>query len=106
MLHIDDVPIIEREAKKKVITVVDINDVQKVNHYMALHDQQEGSRREPRHPYESVAALIEAERFMRDPKNMDSVAKAAAPTSRTVDDAKWAIEQYVKIEFWPQDASG
>ena len=50
VLHIDDVPIIEREAKKKVITVVDINDVQKVNHYLALSTTQEEARREPRHP--------------------------------------------------------
>ena len=40
VLHIDDVPIIERESKKKIIKVVDINDVQKVNHYMAMSTTQ------------------------------------------------------------------
>jgi ABC-type nitrate/sulfonate/bicarbonate transport system substrate-binding protein len=53
-----------------------------------------------------LAALIEAERFIRDPKNADAVAKAAAATSRSVDEAKWATNEYVKMEFWPRDKAG
>ena len=49
VLHIDDVPIIERESKKKVITVVDINKVQKVNHYMTVSTTQEAPRRTSRY---------------------------------------------------------
>jgi NitT/TauT family transport system substrate-binding protein len=103
VLHIDDVPIIEREAKKKVLTVVDMNDVLKVNHYLALTTSKKVLAEKRDTLAKVVAALIEAERYMRDPKNMDSVAKAAAPTSRSVEDAKWAIEQYMKIEFWPRE---
>jgi ABC-type nitrate/sulfonate/bicarbonate transport system substrate-binding protein len=103
VLHIDDVPIIEREAKKKVITVVDMNDVLKVNHYLALTTSKKVLAEKRDTLAKVVAALIEAERYMRDPKNMDSVAKAAAPTSRSIDDAKWAIGQYVKMEFWPRE---
>jgi NitT/TauT family transport system substrate-binding protein len=103
VLHIDDVPIIEREAKKKVVTVVDMNDVLKVNHYLALTTSKKVLSEKRETLAKVVAALIEAERYMRDPKNMESVAKAAAPTSRSVSDAKWAIEQYIKIEFWPRE---
>jgi len=103
VLHIDDVPIIEREAKKKVIPVVDINDVQKVNHYLALVTSKKMIAEKRADLVKVVAAYIEAERFMRDPKNIDAVAKAAAPTSRSEPDAKWAIEQYVKMEFWPRE---
>jgi NitT/TauT family transport system substrate-binding protein len=103
VLHIDDVPIIEREAKKKVVTVVDMNDVLKVNHYLALTTSKKVLSEKRETLAKVVAALIEAERYMRDPKNMESVAKAAAPTSRSVSDAKWAIEQYMKIEFWPRE---
>ncbi|MCC6948349.1 MAG: ABC transporter substrate-binding protein [Bradyrhizobiaceae bacterium] len=103
VLHIDDVPIIERESKKKVIPIVDINDVQKINHYLALVTSKKMIAEKRADLVKIVAAYIEAERFMRDPKNIDAVAKAAAPTSRSEPDAKWAIEQYVKMEFWPRE---
>ena len=103
VLHIDDVPIIEREAKKKVATIVDINDVAKINHYLALVVTKKMLAEKRADLVKIVAAYIEAERFMRDPKNIDAVAKAAAPTSRSAADAKWAIEQYVKMEFWPRE---
>lgn len=103
VLHIDDVPIIERESKKKVIKLVDINDVAKINHYLALVTTQKFAAEQRDTVARVIAAFIEAERFIRDPKNMDAVAKAAAPTSRSVDDAKWAIGQYVKMEFWPHE---
>lgn len=103
VLHIDDVPIIERESKKKVIPIVDINEVQKVNHYLALVTTNKMIKEKRADLVKIVAAYIEAERFIRDPKNIDAVAKAAAPTSRSAPDAKWAIEQYVKMEFWPHD---
>jgi NitT/TauT family transport system substrate-binding protein len=106
VLHIDDVPIIERESKKKIITVVDINDVQKVNHYMAVSTTQKRLA-EHRDTYvRFLAAMIEAERFMRDPKNADKVAQAASATGRTVDEAKWATNAYVKMDFWPKDNPG
>jgi len=101
VLHIDDVPIIEREAKKKVGVLVDINDVAKVNHYLSLTTSQKIIAEKRDAIVRVIAAFIEAERFIRDPKNADVVAKAAAPTSRSESDAKWAITQYVKMEFWP-----
>ncbi|HEY7457480.1 MAG TPA: ABC transporter substrate-binding protein [Xanthobacteraceae bacterium] len=103
VLHIDDVPIIERESKKKIMTVVDMNDVLKVNHYLALTTSKKLVAEKRDTLAKVVAALIEAERFIRDPKNIDAVAKAAAPTSRGTDDAKWAIQQYVPMGFWPRE---
>jgi ABC-type nitrate/sulfonate/bicarbonate transport system substrate-binding protein len=106
VLHIDDVPIIERESKKKIIKVVDINDVQKVNHYMAVSTTQKRLADNRDAYVRFLAAMIEAERFIRDPKNADKVAKDASATSRSVDEAKWAIETYVKMNFWPKDTAG
>jgi NitT/TauT family transport system substrate-binding protein len=103
VLHIDDVPIIERESKKKVMKIVDINDVAKINHYLSLVATKKTIADKRADLVKIVAAFIEAERFIRDPKNIDAVAKAAAPTSRNEADAKWAIEQYVKMEFWPRE---
>jgi biopolymer transport protein ExbD len=77
VLHIDDVPIIERESKKKIIPVVDINDVQKVNHYMAMSTTQKRLATNRDTYVRVLAALIEAERFIRDPKNAEAVANQA-----------------------------
>jgi ABC-type nitrate/sulfonate/bicarbonate transport system substrate-binding protein len=101
VLHVDDLPVIEREAKKKVGIVIDINVVQKVNHYLALVTTQKYAKEQRDTVERVIAAFIEAERFIRDPKNRDAVAKAAAPTGRSAEDAKAAVEEYVKIEFWP-----
>jgi NitT/TauT family transport system substrate-binding protein len=106
VLHIDDVPIIERETKKKVITVVDINDVAKINHYLALTTTKKIVAERRDDLVKIVAAYIEAERFIRDEKNWDAVAKAAAPTGRSMGDARWAIERYVPMQFWPHDHHG
>jgi hypothetical protein len=40
---------------------------------------------------------------MRDPKNLEAVAKSAAPTSRSIDDAKWSIQAYLQMGFWPSN---
>lgn len=106
VLHIDDVPIIEREAGREVITVVDINDVATVNHYLALVTNQSTLEARRDDLVKVIAAYIEAERFIRDEANWDAVAQHAEPTGRSVEDAKWAIERYVELNFWPQDHHG
>jgi NitT/TauT family transport system substrate-binding protein len=106
VLHIDDVPIIEREAGREVITVVDINDVATVNHYLALVTNQSTLEARRDDLVRVIAAYIEAERFIRDEANWDEVAQHAEPTGRSVEDAKWAIERYVELNFWPQDHHG
>ncbi len=103
VLHVDDVPIIERESKKKLVKIIDINDIQKINHYMAITVTKKKLAAQRDAYVRFLAAMIEAERFIRDPKNVDAVAAAAAPTSRGPADAKRAIAEYVKMEFWPKD---
>lgn len=102
VLHVDDVPIIERESKKKVNTIVDINDVRKINHYMAIGTSRKLLESQRDTVVRVIAALIDAQRFMSDPKNADTVAAAAAPTGRSPADAKAALANYVKMEFWPK----
>ena len=107
VLHIDDVPIIERESKKKIITVVDINDVQKVNHYMAMSTTQKTPRRQSRHLCSRAGGLIEAERFMRDPKNADKVAQGGEPRPAAASmKPNGRSTTYVKMDFWPKDNAG
>jgi ABC-type nitrate/sulfonate/bicarbonate transport system substrate-binding protein len=53
-----------------------------------------------------LAAMIEAERFMRDPKNADRVGEIAKPTGSSPADAKNALANYLKMGFWPSDDAG
>jgi ABC-type nitrate/sulfonate/bicarbonate transport system substrate-binding protein len=51
-----------------------------------------------------VAALVDAQRFMSDPKNLDKVAADAGPTGRSAAEAKWSLQHYLAMDFWPKDS--
>jgi NitT/TauT family transport system substrate-binding protein len=105
VLHIDDVPVIEREAGKKVTTVIDINKVT-ISHYMTLVTKQDTAQKKREALVRAMAALMEATKFINDPKNADAVAKAAAPTGRSFEDAKASTRMYIAMEFWPKSGPG
>jgi NitT/TauT family transport system substrate-binding protein len=106
VLHIDDIPVIETEAKKKLKVVVWQKDSRPVDHYLFLvaHREQMGKNRDAY--VRIVAALIEAERFMRNPANHARVASHASPTGRSGQIAVQALKDYIAMEFWPKDHDG
>jgi NitT/TauT family transport system substrate-binding protein len=106
VLHIDDIPVIETEAKKKLKVVVWQKDSRPVDHYLflAVHRDQLAKNRDAY--VRMVAALIDAERFMRNPANYAKVAQHAAPTGRSGEIAVMALKQYNEMEFWPKDHDG
>lgn len=106
VLHLDEVPVVERESKKKINLVVTLADVSPVNHYTAIVASQKGVAAKRAAYVGVIAALIEANEFMRNPANADRVAQAAAPTGRSSQDAKAALEGYVKMDFWPVNSAG
>jgi ABC-type nitrate/sulfonate/bicarbonate transport system substrate-binding protein len=53
-----------------------------------------------------MAALIESARFIRDPKNADRVAEAAAPTGHDKAIAKATIQPLIDIDYWPAQDDG
>jgi NitT/TauT family transport system substrate-binding protein len=106
VLHIDDVPVIERESGKKVTIILDINKVDPVSHYMTLVTARARIEKQRDALARVVAALAEATRFIGDPKNADRVAQAAAPTGRNPADAKASTKMYLDIKFWPTDGHG
>ncbi len=106
VLHIDDIPVIETESKKKLKVVVLQKDSRPVDHYLFLvaHREQLAKNRDAY--VRMVAALIEAERFIRNPANHAKVAQHAAPTGRSGEIAVQAIKDYIAMEFWPKDHDG
>lgn len=106
VLHLDDIPVIERESKKTVNTILDINEVQPINHYMSIVTTTEKLKSKRDALVRTLAALMEATKFMQDPKNLDAVAKDASPTGRSLADAKASTQMYVKMGFWPTQGDG
>lgn len=106
VLHIDDIPVIETESKKRLKVVVWQKDSRPVDHYLFLvaHREQLAKNRDAY--VRIVAALIDAERFIRNPANHEKVAQHAAPTGRSGEIAVQAIKDYIAMEFWPKDHDG
>jgi len=106
VLHIDDIPVIETEGRKKLKVVVWQKDSRPVDHYLFLvaHREQLAKNRDAY--VRIVAALIDAERFIRKPANHAKVARHAAPTGRSGKIAEQALKEYIAMEFWPKDHDG
>jgi len=106
VLHIDDIPVIETQSKKKLKVIVRQKDSRPVDHYLFLVANR-GQIAKNRDAYvRIVAALIDAERFIRNPANHAKVAQHAAPTGRSGEIAVQALKDYVAMEFWPKDHDG
>jgi NitT/TauT family transport system substrate-binding protein len=105
VLHLDDVAVLEKQGKKveKLLTV------QKTNpngHYLVFVVRAD-KLKESRDDYVRLtAALIESAQFIRDPKNADRVAEAAAPTGHDKAIAKATIRPLIDIDYWPADDDG
>jgi NitT/TauT family transport system substrate-binding protein len=105
VLHLDDIAVIEAQGKK-VHTVLAMKQTNPTSHYLLTTVRQD-KLKENRDAYVRViAALIDAAKFMQDPKNADKVAEAASPTGLNKDIAKAALKQFLDIGFWAYDDDG
>jgi len=53
-----------------------------------------------------MAGLIEAARFIRDPKNGDRVGEDATPTGHAKEVSKATIKPLIEIDYWTADSDG
>ncbi|HXA70026.1 MAG TPA: ABC transporter substrate-binding protein [Stellaceae bacterium] len=106
VLHLDDVPAIEGQLHRKVTVLTTLKQVNPVSHYLTLVARTDKVQ-EKRDAYvRTLAALIEAGRFMRDPQNLDAVAKIAAITGHGEEESKPSIAAYNELEQWPNGTDG
>jgi NitT/TauT family transport system substrate-binding protein len=104
-LHIDDVPAIEAQGKS-IKTITTQKESRPHDHYLLLVARKDKVAQNRDVFVRALAALIDAERFMRDPANADRVAQDAAPTGRPPELAKRSLKAYIDLEFWPHEKDG
>jgi ABC-type nitrate/sulfonate/bicarbonate transport system substrate-binding protein len=105
VLHLDDLAVIEAQGKKLNI-VLEMKKTNPTSHYLLLITRRD-KLKENRDAYvRTVAAMVEAARFMQDPKNADRVADAAMPTGHPKEISKAALKQFLAVGFWSHETDG
>lgn len=105
VLHIDELAQI-RQSGKTVNVNARLTDVDPYQHYDLLIATKDGVRN---HYYDFVHMLagdIAASKWMNDPKNLDEAAQIATITGDSKDVAKQALQDYLKMSWWPYKTSG
>jgi len=105
VLHLDDVATIEQKSTKKLIVIRTIEQARPISHYNLVAARADKLKANRDRYVRVVAALIDAARYMYDPKNWDRVAQIATVTGHTEAEAKAALKQFLAIEFWPKPGS-
>ena len=106
VLHIDDVPVIEGQLHRPLTTILTLKEVDPVSHYLVVVARKDKTK-ERREAYVKVlAGLIEAGLYMRDPANLDAVAKIAAITGHSFEENKASVVRYNALELWPNGNDG
>ena len=105
VLHLDDVATIEQKSPKKLVVIRTIKQAKPISHYNLVAARADKLKADRDRYVRIVAALIDAARFMYDPKNLDRVAQIATVTGHTKAEAKTALKQFLAIEFWPKPSS-
>jgi len=106
VLHLDDLAVIEDQLGKPINTVITLKRVKPISHYNLFAVRSDTLARDRDRYVRIIAALIDAEAFMRESKNWDRVAKIATATGRSPSEAKEALKRYLEFEFWPNGHDG
>jgi len=106
VLHLDDIPVIEREAKKKLAVMGELFKINPGAHYLVLVANRNKLAEKRAALVKVLAAHVEAVRYMRDPNNADRVAKIAEVTGRSAADNLPALKEFNAMEFWPYEKDG
>src|SRR5260221_6417047 len=105
VLHLDDLAEIEHQGKKLHILLA-MKNTNPTSHYLIMVARKDNLAKNRDAIVRTVAGMIEAARFMQDPKNADAVAEAAAATGHTKEVNKAALKAFLDIDFWASKDDG
>ena len=99
VLHLDDLAEIQHQGKKLNVLLA-MKNTNPTSHYLTLVVRKDNLAKNRDAIVRAVAGMIEAARFMQDPKNADAVAEAAAVTGHDKEVNKLALKEFLAIDFW------
>jgi NitT/TauT family transport system substrate-binding protein len=105
VLHLDDLAEIEHQGKKLHILLAQKN-TNPTSHYLTLVVRKDNLDKNRDAIVRTVAGMIEAAKFMQDPKNADAVAQIATVTGHNKDVSKAALKAFLDINFWAANDDG
>lgn len=105
VLHLDDLAEIEHQGKK-LNTLLAMKNTNPTSHYLILVVRKDNLAKNRDAIVRTVAGMVEAARFMQDPKNADVVAEAASVTGHTKEVNKIALKHFLAIDFWAAKDDG
>jgi NitT/TauT family transport system substrate-binding protein len=105
-LHLDEAPVIGEQMGHPVTIIATYKQIAPVSHNFLLVTRKDHLAAKRDSYVRLVAALIDAARFMNDPKNLGAVAKIMTVTGRPEADLEKALPEFLKIEYWPLDKDG
>jgi ABC-type nitrate/sulfonate/bicarbonate transport system substrate-binding protein len=105
VLHLDDIAAIEEQGKKLNILLT-LKETDPASHYLMLVVRKDNLAAKRDAIVRATAAMIEAARYMADPKNIDAAAEASTITGNSKAVSKAALKQFLAIDFWAQKDDG
>lgn len=99
VLHLDDLAAIEQQGKKLNVMLA-MKNTDPNSHYLSLVVRKDTLAAKRDAMVKVVAAMIDAARFMQDPKNADVVAETATVTGHSKEIAKLALKEFVANDIW------
>jgi NitT/TauT family transport system substrate-binding protein len=105
VLHLDDLSEIEAQGKKLNILLT-MKATNPTSHYLTLVARKDNLAKNRDAYVRAVAGMIEASRFVQDPKNADAVADAALIVGHTKEVNKAALKEFLATDFWATKDNG
>jgi len=105
VLHLDDLAEIQHQGKKLNILLA-MKNTNPTSHYLIMVARKDNLANNRDAMVRTVAGMIEAARFMQDPKNADVVAEIATITGHNKEVSKAALAEFLKIDFWAAKDDG
>ncbi len=102
ILHLDDLPAIEKKSGKKVHVFAKLEDVAPNIHYLMLIARKDTIANKRDAMVRLVAAMRDATAMIHDAASHPKVARMAKDTTRPPDEAEAALKQLTALGFWPK----
>lgn len=106
VLHTDDVPVLEEQMRRRLAVIASFREVNPLSHYNLIVVPAARLKQKRDAYVRALAAIIDAGKFMVNPRNLDRVAQIATVTGRSAKLAREILPRLYEIEYWPVGNDG